>query len=40
MLNNSFREVTEGYRKIYLEAFEKEMNMFDEEMMSIKRLLN
>lgn len=32
--------MTEGYRKIYLDAFDKEMNMFDEEMMNIKKLLN
>lgn len=30
MLNDQFREVSEGYKKIYEEAFDKEMNMFDD----------
>ena len=29
----------ENYKKIYVDAFEKEMTMFDEELMAIKALL-
>ena len=29
----------ENYKKIYVEAFEKEMTMFDDELMAIKALL-
>lgn len=39
MLTEAFREVSERYKKIYVEAFEKEMTMFDEELMAIKTLL-
>jgi hypothetical protein len=34
-----FREINESYRRIYVEAFEKEMGMFDGELRDIKTLL-
>lgn len=39
LLTEVFKEVSERYKKIYVDAFEKEMTMFDEELMAIKTLL-